>query len=64
MNDYHLKIADDNGEIELELSPLESSNPVGRFGFNCLALIEKSESPNGSTKSSSKKSPSKFNVLM
>ena len=34
MNDYHLKIADDNGEIELELSPLESSNPVGRFGFN------------------------------
>ncbi len=62
MNDYFLKIADDSGEIELELSPLESSNPVGRFGFNCLALIEKQESLTGSR--SANKLPTKVNVLM
>lgn len=36
-----MKIAEDNGEIEMEIAPLESSQKVGRFGFNDLALIEK-----------------------
>lgn len=42
MSSYYLKIADDTGDIELELAPLESNQRVGRFGFNDLALVEKS----------------------
>lgn len=38
-----MKIADDTGEIEFELAPLESGQKVGRFGFNDLALVEKSD---------------------
>ncbi len=41
MSDYGLKIADDTGEIELELSSLEPGNYVSKFGFSDLALIEK-----------------------
>lgn len=42
VNGYHLKIADDTGEVETELSELESFNLVGKFGFSHLALIENS----------------------
>lgn len=41
VNGYYLKIADDTGEVEMELAPLESSQKVVRFGFNDLALVEK-----------------------
>ena len=40
VNDYCLKIAEENGEIELELSPLEMGTYVGKFGFSHLALVE------------------------
>jgi hypothetical protein len=42
VNGYQLKIADDTGEVETELSELESYNSVGKFGFSHLALIENS----------------------
>ena len=69
MNDYTLKIAEDSGEIELELSSLESSNLVSRFGFSCLALIEKSESggptsPTTPTAKYAKKQMSTTNVTV
>ena len=40
-----MKIADDDGDVESELSALESFSLVGRFGFNDLALLEKQDSP-------------------
>jgi hypothetical protein len=41
VNDYYLRIADENGEIEMELPPLDSNQFVGKFGFTHFALFEK-----------------------
>ena len=41
-----LRIAEENGEIENELSPLDSNNQVGKFGFVHLALVEKAKNKN------------------
>ena len=43
MSGYKLNIAEDNGEIEEELSSLEETTLVGRFGFTHLALIERDD---------------------
>lgn len=67
MNDYILKIADENGEIEEELAALESSQRVGRFGFSFLALLEKSDSQASSPlleKSIFRKLSKKVSVIM
>ena len=62
---YYLKIADENGEIEEELSALDGSNLVGKFGFNDLALIEKQKNTSEIDKSSGEEAKNKvFNVFM
>ena len=40
VNDYYLKIAEENGEIEMDLPPLDSNKLVGKFGFSHFALFE------------------------
>ena len=41
VENYLLKIADDEGDIEEEFSSLDANNFVGKFGFTDLALVEK-----------------------
>jgi hypothetical protein len=57
-----LKIADEYGEIEEELSALDGSNLVGRFGFNDLALIENESNVHETVKR--KDSNNAINVFM
>jgi hypothetical protein len=41
VNDYYLRIAEENGEFEMDLPPLDSNQFVGKFGFTHFALFEK-----------------------
>ena len=61
MKDYLLKIADDSGEIEMELSSLDPTNSVGKFGFTHLALIENN---NNKIESGNSKIDEKIKVIM
>ncbi|XP_004613376.1 target of rapamycin complex 2 subunit MAPKAP1 isoform X3 [Sorex araneus] len=38
---YCLHIAEDDGEVDTDFPPLDSNEPIHKFGFNTLALVEK-----------------------
>lgn len=45
MNAYCLHIAEDDGEVDTDFPPLDSNEPIHKFGFSTLALVEKYSSP-------------------
>ncbi|XP_056288255.1 target of rapamycin complex 2 subunit MAPKAP1 [Pseudoliparis swirei] len=45
VNAYCLHIAEDDGEVDTDFPPLDSNEPIHKFGFNTLALVEKYSSP-------------------
>ncbi|TRZ01295.1 hypothetical protein DNTS_018628 [Danionella cerebrum] len=45
VNTYCLHIAEDDGEVDTDFPPLDSSEPIHKFGFSTLALVEKYSSP-------------------
>uniref|UniRef100_A0AAY5KHS1 Target of rapamycin complex 2 subunit MAPKAP1 n=1 Tax=Esox lucius TaxID=8010 RepID=A0AAY5KHS1_ESOLU len=45
VNAYCLHIAEDDGEVDPDFPPLDSNEPIHKFGFSTLALVEKSSSP-------------------
>ncbi|KAK6018323.1 hypothetical protein OSTOST_16101, partial [Ostertagia ostertagi] len=51
VEDYQLLMADDSGEIESDLPPLDRGRSIGDLGFTVLALVSKRRSTNGGTKS-------------
>ncbi|VDP37460.1 unnamed protein product [Heligmosomoides polygyrus] len=51
VDDYQLLMADDSGEIESDLPPLDRGRPIGDLGFTVLALVAKERSANGEEKS-------------
>lgn len=48
---YCLHIAEDDGEVDTDFPSLDSKEPVSKFGFTKLALVEK-DMPSQSSKSS------------
>ncbi|XGW09846.1 hypothetical protein V3C99_011814 [Haemonchus contortus] len=51
VDDYQLLMADDSGEIESDLPPLERGRSIGELGFTVLALVSKRKSLDGDSKS-------------
>lgn len=49
---YCLHIAEDDGEVDTDFPPLDSNEPIHKFGFNSMALVEKYASPGLATKQS------------
>ena len=49
---YCLHIAEDNGEVDTDFPSLDSKEPVSKFGFTKLALVEKEMPTNTSKKTS------------
>uniref|UniRef100_A0A8C6STA5 Target of rapamycin complex 2 subunit MAPKAP1 n=1 Tax=Neogobius melanostomus TaxID=47308 RepID=A0A8C6STA5_9GOBI len=45
VNAYCLHIAEDDGEVDTDFPPLDSNEPIHKFGFSTLALVEKYSSP-------------------
>lgn len=45
VNAYCLHIAEDDGEVDTDFPPLDSNEPIHKFGFSTLALVEKFSSP-------------------
>lgn len=45
VNAYCLHIAEDDGEVDTDFPPLDSGEPIHKFGFSTLALVEKYSSP-------------------
>ncbi|XP_077354153.1 target of rapamycin complex 2 subunit MAPKAP1 isoform X3 [Festucalex cinctus] len=45
VNAYCLHIAEDDGEVDADFPPLDSNEPIHKFGFSTLALVEKYTSP-------------------
>uniref|UniRef100_A0A9J7XL14 Target of rapamycin complex 2 subunit MAPKAP1 n=2 Tax=Cyprinus carpio TaxID=7962 RepID=A0A9J7XL14_CYPCA len=45
VNTYCLHIAEDDGEVDTDFPPLDSNEPIHKFGFSTLALVEKYSSP-------------------
>uniref|UniRef100_A0A672KCR7 Target of rapamycin complex 2 subunit MAPKAP1 n=1 Tax=Sinocyclocheilus grahami TaxID=75366 RepID=A0A672KCR7_SINGR len=45
VNTYCLHIAEDDGEVDTDFPPLDSNEPIHKFGFSTLALVEKFSSP-------------------
>uniref|UniRef100_A0A673JWQ9 Target of rapamycin complex 2 subunit MAPKAP1 n=1 Tax=Sinocyclocheilus rhinocerous TaxID=307959 RepID=A0A673JWQ9_9TELE len=41
VNTYCLHIAEDDGEVDTDFPPLDSNEPIHKFGFSTLALVEK-----------------------
>ncbi|VDM54801.1 unnamed protein product [Angiostrongylus costaricensis] len=50
VDDYQLLMADDGGEVETDLPPLDRSRSIGDLGFTVLALVSKAKSTSGGTK--------------
>uniref|UniRef100_A0A1I7TFQ0 CRIM domain-containing protein n=1 Tax=Caenorhabditis tropicalis TaxID=1561998 RepID=A0A1I7TFQ0_9PELO len=44
VDDYHFYLAEEDGEIEYELPPLDSSKLVGQVGFTCLGMVSRIKS--------------------
>ena len=44
MDAYSLHIMEDDGEIDSDFPPLESREPVSKFGFDQLGLVVSSSS--------------------
>ncbi|RXM94803.1 Target of rapamycin complex 2 subunit MAPKAP1 [Acipenser ruthenus] len=40
VNAYCLHIAEDDGEVDTDFPPLDSNEPIHKFGFSTLALVE------------------------
>ncbi|XP_029467353.1 target of rapamycin complex 2 subunit MAPKAP1 isoform X2 [Rhinatrema bivittatum] len=49
---YCLHIAEDDGEVDTDFPPLDSSEPIHKFGFSTLTLVEKYSSPGLTAKQS------------
>jgi hypothetical protein len=49
---YTLNMVEDDGEVDTDFPPLDSREPVNKFGFNKLALVAKSVSPHSIVKKS------------
>ncbi|XP_006892619.1 PREDICTED: target of rapamycin complex 2 subunit MAPKAP1 isoform X3 [Elephantulus edwardii] len=49
---YCLHIAEDDGEVDTDFPPLDSNEPIHKFGFSTLALVEKYSSPGLASKES------------
>ncbi|XP_062929482.1 target of rapamycin complex 2 subunit MAPKAP1 isoform X4 [Mobula hypostoma] len=49
---YCLHIAEDDGEIDGDFPPLDSNEPIHKFGFSTLALVEKYSPPGLAAKQS------------
>ena len=49
---YCLHIAEDDGEVDTDFPPLDSNEPIHKFGFSTLALVEKYSSPGLASKQS------------
>ena len=49
---YCLHIAEDDGEVDMDFPSLDNGEPVSKFGFSKLALVEKDPPPQSSTKAS------------
>ncbi|KAH0517058.1 Target of rapamycin complex 2 subunit MAPKAP1 [Microtus ochrogaster] len=49
---YCLHIAEDDGEVDTDFPPLDSNEPIHKFGFSTLALVEKFSSPGLTSKES------------
>ncbi|KAE9420793.1 hypothetical protein Angca_003936, partial [Angiostrongylus cantonensis] len=47
VDDYQLLMADDGGEVETDLPPLDRSRSIGDLGFTVLALVSKAKSTSG-----------------
>lgn len=47
MNDFVLKMTEEDGEIDEEFPPLDASKTVSIFGFTKLALIDKDDNSKG-----------------
>ncbi|XP_039178843.1 target of rapamycin complex 2 subunit MAPKAP1 isoform X3 [Crotalus tigris] len=45
VNAYCLHIAEDDGEVDTDFPPLDCNEPIHKFGFSTLALVEKYSSP-------------------
>uniref|UniRef100_A0A8D0G551 MAPK associated protein 1 n=1 Tax=Sphenodon punctatus TaxID=8508 RepID=A0A8D0G551_SPHPU len=45
VNAYCLHIAEDDGEVDTDFPPLDCNEPIHKFGFSTLALVEKYASP-------------------
>ncbi|XP_049630124.1 target of rapamycin complex 2 subunit MAPKAP1 isoform X2 [Suncus etruscus] len=41
VSSYCLHIAEDDGEVDTDFPPLDSNEPIHKFGFSTLALVEK-----------------------
>ncbi|KAF6125650.1 MAPK associated protein 1 [Phyllostomus discolor] len=52
VNAYCLHIAEDDGEVDTDFPPLDSNEPIHKFGFSTLALVEKYSSPGLTSKES------------
>ncbi|XP_048181496.1 target of rapamycin complex 2 subunit MAPKAP1 isoform X3 [Corvus hawaiiensis] len=52
VNAYCLHIAEDDGEVDTDFPPLDSNEPIHKFGFSTLALVEKYSSPGLAAKQS------------
>ncbi|XP_073446853.1 target of rapamycin complex 2 subunit MAPKAP1 isoform X4 [Dendrobates tinctorius] len=52
VDSFCLHIAEDDGEVDTDFPPLDSNEPIHKFGFSTLALVEKYSSPNLAAKES------------
>lgn len=52
VNAYCLHIAEDDGEVDTDFPPLDCNEPIHKFGFSTLALVEKYSSPGLAAKQS------------
>lgn len=49
---YCLHIAEDDGEVDTDFPSLDNKEPVSKFGFSKLALVEKDIPPPANNRSS------------
>lgn len=49
---YCLHIAEDDGEVDTDFPSLDNREPVSKFGFSKLALVEKDIPPPANNRSS------------
>uniref|UniRef100_A0A8C4QUM8 Uncharacterized protein n=1 Tax=Eptatretus burgeri TaxID=7764 RepID=A0A8C4QUM8_EPTBU len=42
---YHLRIVEDDGEVDEDLPPLDSREPIRNLGFHTLAFVERMDRP-------------------
>lgn len=52
MDAYTLNMVEDDGEVDCDFPPLDSREPISKFGFNKLALVVKSVVPRANVKQS------------